>query len=41
MNCSSGKVKGNVNRLKNIKQQMYGKDGFELLRRKIVLSNTG
>jgi transposase len=40
-NCSSGKVEGNVNRLKNIKRQMYGRAGFELLRRKVVLSNTG
>ncbi len=40
-NWSSGKVEGNVNRLKNIKRQMYGRAGFELLRRKVVLSNTG
>ena len=40
-NLSSGKVEGNVNRLKNIKRQMYGRAGFELLRRKVILSNTG
>jgi len=40
-NWSSGKVEGNVNRLKNIKRQMYGRAGFELLRRKVVLANTG
>jgi transposase len=38
---SNGVTEGNVNRLKNIKRQMYGRAGFELLRRKIVLSNTG
>jgi transposase len=40
-NWSSGKVGGNVNRLKNIKRQMYGRAGFGLLKRKVVLSNTG
>ncbi|MGV8137781.1 MAG: ISL3 family transposase [Mangrovibacterium sp.] len=40
-NWSSGRVEGNVNRLKNIKRQMYGRASFELLRRKVVLSNTG
>lgn len=38
---SSGKVEGHVNRLKNIKRQMYGRAGFELLKRKVILSNTG
>ena len=38
---TNGLVEGNVNRLKNIKRQMYGRAGFELLRRKVVLSNTG
>lgn len=37
----NGQTEGNVNRLKNIKRQMYGRAGFELLRRKVVLSNTG
>jgi transposase len=27
--------------LKSIKRQMYGKAGFELLRRKVVLSRVG
>ncbi|MGV8094704.1 MAG: transposase [Mangrovibacterium sp.] len=40
-NWSSGRVEGNVNRLKNIKRQMYGRASFELLRRKVILSNTG
>ncbi len=38
---NNGITEGNVNRLKNIKRQMYGRAGFELLRRKVVLSNTG
>ena len=38
---NNGVTEGNVNRLKNIKRQMYGRAGFELLRRKVVLSNTG
>lgn len=40
-NWSSGMVEGNVNRLKNIKRQMYGRASFELLKRKVILSNTG
>lgn len=38
---NNGITEGNVNRLKNIKRQMYGRAGFELLCRKVVLSNTG
>jgi transposase len=38
---SSGMVEGNVNRLKNIKRQMYGRASFELLKRKVILSKTG
>lgn len=38
---NNGITEGNVNRLKNIKRQMYGRASFELLRRKVVLSNTG
>jgi transposase len=38
---SSGKVEGNVNRLKNIKRQMYGRASLELLKRKVILSCTG
>ena len=36
---SNGQVEGQVNRLKNIKRQMYGRANFELLKRK-VLSDT-
>lgn len=38
---TNGLVEGNVNRLKNKKREMYGRAGFELLRRKAVLSLTG
>lgn len=33
---SNGPVEGNVNRLKTIKRQMYGRAGFDLLRRRVV-----
>jgi transposase len=35
---SSGAVEGNVNRIKMIKRQMYGRAGFDLLRRRILLA---
>jgi transposase len=35
--CSSGKVEGNVNRIKMIKRQMYGRAGFALLRKRVIL----
>ena len=38
---SSGMVEGNINRLKNIKRQMYGRASLELLKRKVILSSTG
>ena len=38
---SSGAVEGHVNRIKSIKRQMYGRAGFELLRRKVILSQSG
>lgn len=38
---NNGLTEGNVNRLKNIKRQMYGRASFELLRKKVVLSCTG
>ena len=38
---TNGLVEGNVNRLKNKKREMYGRAGFELLRRKVCLSQTG
>jgi transposase len=34
---SSGIVEGNVNRLKTIKRQMYGRAGFTLLRKRVLL----
>lgn len=38
---NSGMVEGNVNRLKNIKRQMYGRASLDLLKRKVILSKTG
>ena len=35
---SSGKVEGNVNRLKVLKRQMYGHAGFDLLRHRVLLT---
>jgi len=35
---SSGPVEGNVNRVKMIKRQMYGRAGFDLLRKRILLT---
>ncbi|HZR49209.1 MAG TPA: transposase, partial [Streptosporangiaceae bacterium] len=37
MPWSSGVVEGNVNRLKMIKRQMYGRATFELLRKRVLL----
>jgi transposase len=34
---SSGAVEGNVNRIKMIKRQMYGRAGFTLLRKRVIL----
>ena len=33
---SNGQVEGQVNRLKNIKRQMYGRAGFQLLKRRVL-----
>ena len=33
---SSGQVEGQVNRLKTIKRQMYGRAGFDLLRARVL-----
>jgi transposase len=33
---SNGVVEGHVNRLKMLKRQMYGRAGFELLRRRVI-----
>jgi hypothetical protein len=38
MPWSSGPVEGNVNRIKTIKRQMYGRASFSLLRKRILLS---
>ena len=38
---TNGFVEGNVNRLKTKKREMYGRAGFELLRRKVILSKMG
>jgi transposase len=35
---SSGIVEGNVNRLKMLKRQMYGRASFELLRKRVILT---
>ena len=36
---SNGPVEGQVNRLKNIKRQMYGRASFELLRKQVVITS--
>ena len=41
MSWSNGAVEGHVNRIKSIKRQMYGRAGFDLLRLKVILSQTG
>ncbi|MCT4644563.1 MAG: ISL3 family transposase [Carboxylicivirga sp.] len=38
---SNGPVEGHVNRIKSIKRQMYGRANFELLKRKVLLSQYG
>ena len=38
-NWSNGPVEGQVNRLKNIKRQLYGRASFELLRRRVVITS--
>jgi len=41
MQWSNGAVEGHVNRVKSIKRQMYGRASFDLLRKKVILSQTG
>ncbi|MGB5988118.1 MAG: transposase [Marinifilaceae bacterium] len=41
LDANNGLTEDNVNRLKNIKRQMYGRANFNLLRKKVVLSMTG
>jgi len=36
---SSGAVEGSVNRMMMIKPQMYGRAGFELLRKRVLLAS--
>ena len=36
---SNGQVEGQVNRLKNIKRRMYGRAGFELLRKMVIFQS--
>jgi len=38
MQWNSGPVEGNVNRIKTIKRQMYGRASFSLLRKRILLN---
>jgi transposase len=35
--CNSGRVEGTVNKIKTVKRQMYGRAGFPLLRKRIIL----
>lgn len=37
---SNGQVEGQVNRLKNIKRQMYGRAGFGLLRKRVLMDSS-
>ena len=37
LHWNSGKVEGTVNKIKMIKRQMYGRAGFELLRKRVIL----
>lgn len=41
MSWSNGTVEGHVNRIKSIKRQMYGRASFDLLRKKVILSQSG
>jgi transposase len=41
MSWSNGAVEGHVNRIKSIKRQMYGRASFDLLRKKVILSQSG
>ena len=36
---SNGPVEGNVNKIKTLKRQMYGRAGFELLKRRLFLNS--
>jgi transposase len=36
---SNGQVEGQVNRIKNIKRRMYGRAGFQMLRKMVLLKS--
>jgi transposase len=36
--CNSGPVEGAVNRIKMLKRQMFGRAGFALLRKRVLLA---
>ncbi|WP_090341914.1 transposase [Dyadobacter koreensis] len=36
---SNGRVEGNVNKIKTLKRQMYGRADFELLKRRLLLNS--
>ncbi len=38
LHWNSGPVEGNVNRIKMLKRQMYGRASFDLLRKRILLA---
>lgn len=37
---SNGQVEGQINKLKTIKRQMYGRASFALLRKRVILHST-
>nr|WP_317110686.1 ISL3 family transposase [Chroococcidiopsis sp. SAG 2025] len=39
LTTSNGQVEGQINRLKMLKRQMYGRAGFDLLRRRVLLAD--
>ena len=39
LSWSNGQVEGQINKLKTVKRQMYGRAGFNLLRKRLVLQN--
>ncbi|GFE69058.1 hypothetical protein CFPU101_16680 [Chroococcus sp. FPU101] len=39
LNVSNGQVEGQINRLKMLKRQMYGRAGLDLLSRRFLLAN--
>jgi len=38
LNWSNGQVEGQVNQLKTIKRQMFGRANFDLLRQRVLLA---